>query len=106
LGSDGPRGEIVSEEETDQTQPEPKPESKGMRELRESFDRVSAERDDLRTKVAEMTTSQRTAGLAQAGVKPDSYLGEAVLAVAERDSIYGADDIANLAKLIRSEGAS
>lgn len=92
----------MPDEETE-TQPEPKPESKGMRELRESFERVSGERDELKGQLAEMQEDQRAAGLSQAGVKPDSTIGEAVLAVAARDGIHGASDIAAIARVIQAE---
>jgi spore germination cell wall hydrolase CwlJ-like protein len=74
-----------------------------MRELRETVDRITGERDELKGQLAELRESQRTTGLAQAGVKADSMTGQAVLAAADRDGITSADDIAALARVIQAE---
>lgn len=78
-------------------------ETRALREAREAAERQKERADGLESQLTELRGAQRVTGIRQAGIEPDSITGQVVLAAAEHDGIYGADDIAALARVVQAE---
>lgn len=90
---------------SDQEEPqeEARPDSDRLAEVRAWGQRNEDRVKDLQSQLDEQRQINRSSAIRQAGVDPESWTGQVVMAAVERDDISDPEDIASLVQVVQAE---